>query len=145
MTEVPVPPTVYRKLKPGARLEGRELLPLAHSFDTEFVVVGTQSVTLDARQERLAAAALGDPIEWQWLFAGDRSNTSATGADDDETPARHGCPARHAAVAAVAGIIDALGEHPNATLCGPLEIIPDPFAVASMAGPSNEAPPDRCG
>jgi hypothetical protein len=128
MTEVPVPPTVYRKIKPGARLEGRELLPLAHSFDTDFVVVGTQSVTLDARQRRLAAGVLDNPVEWQWLFAGDRSNTSATGTAEDATPAVHGCPARHAAVAAVLGIIDAVSEHPNARLCGPLEIIPDPFA-----------------
>jgi Dyp-type peroxidase family len=128
MTEVPVPATVYRKIKPGARLEGRELLPLAHSFDTEFVVVGTQSVTLDARQQRLAAGMLDNPVEWQWLFAGDRFNTSATGNAEDATPSTHGCPARHAAVAAVLGVIDAVSEHPNARLCGPLELIPDPFA-----------------
>jgi hypothetical protein len=140
MTEVPVPPTVYRKIKAGARLEGRELLPLAHSFDTEFVVVGTQSVTLDARRERLAAGQLSNPDEWQWLFAGDKLNTSATGAADDATPSVHGCPARNAAVAAVLGIVDVMSEHPHARLCGPLEIIPDPFA-----SPVKDAPADRCG
>lgn len=127
MTEVPVPPTIYRKIKPGARLEGRELLPLAHSFDTEFAIVGTQSVTLDAGRQRLAAGVTDNPVEWQWLFAGDKSNTSATGTAKDAIPSAHGCPARDAAVAAVLGIIDAVSEHPNARSCGPVELVPDPF------------------
>lgn len=145
MTEAPVPPTVYRKLKEGARLDGRELLPLAHPFDTDFVVVGTQSVSVDARRQRLAAGALDSPVEWQWLFAGDKSNTSPTGTGKDAMPSVHGCPARHAAVAAVLGIVDAIAEYPEARLSGPLEIMPAPFALPADASSPRGVPANRCG
>jgi hypothetical protein len=133
MTEVPVPPTVYRKLMPGARLDDRELLRLVEPFHTKYVVVGTQSVTLDAIQQRPAASAAGKENEWQWLFAGDRTNTSLLG-NGKRLPATHGCPARNAAAHAVLGIIDAVSAYPSARLCGPLGIIPDPSAPPPKEG-----------
>jgi hypothetical protein len=124
MTEVPVPPTLYRTIRSGARLGDRDLSPLVTAFGCEFVVVGTQSVTLDARRQRLSSGATGDGNEWQWLFGGDRRDTSQPGAGSSALPAVHGCPARSPAVAAISGIVDAVSNYPDARLCGPQRLIP---------------------
>lgn len=124
MTEVPVPPILYRTIMDGARLDDRALAPIVKSCGCEFVVVGTQSVTLDQRQQSLSHGGAGTGDDWQWLFAGDRTNTSQPGSSSSPLPAVHGCPARNPAVAAISGIIDAVSEHPDARLCGPLHIIP---------------------
>ena len=80
----PVPPLLSRTAMNDASVCGHELDP------GERVVVG------------LASAALDDPEDgWHWLFGGSR----------EVNP--HGCPAREAAVSAIAGIAAALLERPG--------------------------------
>ncbi len=81
----PVPPILYR-----TALEGKG----------EFVVVGLQSVFVDAEQN-------GYLEPWQWLFGGPHGGAGKGGRPP------HGCPAGAAAVATIAGVAAAVLDRPD--------------------------------
>jgi hypothetical protein len=104
MQQAPVPPTLYRSVQKGARLAEREL-----SAGIDHVVIGTQSVCLDARER-------AEKLPWQWMFGGARQGM--TGG----SRAVHGCPARGAAVEVMLGVVEALLDYPDLRLSGPVHL-----------------------
>jgi Dyp-type peroxidase family protein len=104
MQQAPVPPTLYRSVQKGARLAEREL-----SAGIDHVVIGTQSVCLDARER-------AEQLPWQWMFGGARQGTLG------DSHAVHGCPARNAAVEVMVGVVEALLDYPDLELSGPIHL-----------------------
>jgi hypothetical protein len=104
MQQAPVPPTLYRSVQKGARLGHGTLSP-----DIRYVVIGTQSVTRDARGR-------DEPLPWQWLFGGARDGMAGN------SRAVHGCPARNAAVEVMVGVVEALLDYPDLRLSGPIHL-----------------------
>jgi hypothetical protein len=78
----PVPPILYRTC----------VEPFREAVPGNFVVVGLQSVAIDALNNGYA-----EP--WQWLFGGAHGGALATG----EPP--HGCPASSAALESLVGVV----------------------------------------
>jgi deferrochelatase/peroxidase EfeB len=93
LEHAPEPPILYRTALADARVGGATL------DDRTMVVIGLQSAVADARIAK-------DPKSWKWIFGGDHGGCKS---DRPNLPV-HGCPARPAALDAMAGILAAVLE-----------------------------------